>query len=216
MEWQPVSHDLQSPTIQCIGNSHVEVTDEDVRCHPSARSVRLHISSANPRLPKIPALEQAARWWPRASSGRPHRQLRREKGKGRRRRRRRRTLNSCGSIRVCMLNGVVWRATPAPGPLSERINASSLSERSGKCCVTRKFCSMRDEASCFHPLRCAPGSKSSGPLGSGRSPRANADQEGTTKPGTPASRSAASAAAFRQIVCGCSSNRATMVSATAG
>ena len=37
MEWQPVSHDLQSSTIQCIGNSHVEVTDEDVRCHPSAR-----------------------------------------------------------------------------------------------------------------------------------------------------------------------------------
>ena len=28
---------VQSPTIHCIGNSHVEVTDEDVRCHTSAR-----------------------------------------------------------------------------------------------------------------------------------------------------------------------------------
>ena len=37
MEWKAVSHDLQSPTIQCIGNFHVEVTDEDVRCYTSAR-----------------------------------------------------------------------------------------------------------------------------------------------------------------------------------
>ena len=36
-------------------------------------------SRRNPCLPEIPALEQPARWWPKASSGRPHMQLRRQK-----------------------------------------------------------------------------------------------------------------------------------------
>ena len=44
MGLQAVSHDLQFPTVECTGNSHVEVTHEDVRCHTIARflSVLLH------------------------------------------------------------------------------------------------------------------------------------------------------------------------------
>ena len=36
-------------------------------------------SSANPRLPSTPEVEHAARWWPRTSRGRPHRQVRDER-----------------------------------------------------------------------------------------------------------------------------------------
>ena len=43
--------------------------------------------SSAPLRPSIPAVAQAARWWPQGSSGRPHRQLRAERGSARRRRR---------------------------------------------------------------------------------------------------------------------------------
>ena len=43
-------------------------------------------SSKNPLLPRTPASAHAARWCPRMSSGRPHRQVREHKRKGRRRR----------------------------------------------------------------------------------------------------------------------------------
>ena len=49
---------------------------------PASRHIRAAaLSRAYHRLPKIPALEQTARWWARASSGWPQRQLRGEKGK---------------------------------------------------------------------------------------------------------------------------------------
>ena len=82
------------------------------------------LSSANPRLPNTPAREQAARWWPKESSKRPHRQTRREKGRGIRRRRNRRTRKSCGSMRVKMLLGVTVRATPLPVPLWDLTKAA--------------------------------------------------------------------------------------------
>ena len=55
-------------------------------------------SRAYPRRPKTPTCAQAARWWPRESSGRPHRQLREEGGKGSQRRGRINTLNAEESI----------------------------------------------------------------------------------------------------------------------
>ena len=36
------------------------------------------LSTANPRRPNTPALEHAARWWPKQSKGRPHRHKRNE------------------------------------------------------------------------------------------------------------------------------------------
>ena len=38
----------------------------------SRQTLAAALSRANPRRPKTPATEQAARWWPRESSGRPH------------------------------------------------------------------------------------------------------------------------------------------------
>ena len=62
---------------------------------PASRQMRaVTVSRAYPLLPKTPARAQAARWWPQASSGRPHRQERTVKGRGRWRRRNRMTLKS--------------------------------------------------------------------------------------------------------------------------
>ena len=210
MGWQAV-HDLQSPTIQCIGNSHVPVSRAQTKTFvvtrgPASRHIRAPaLSRANPRLPKIPALEQAARWWPRAWSGRPHRHLRRAKGKGRRRWRRR----SDPSIRVCMLHDVVWRATPSCW--------ATLRAHQRQLTVREKWEVLRHSEILFHAGRglVLP----SAPVPLVRSPLVlleavelhesmQTKKEGTTKPGTPANRSAATATAFRQVMCGCSSNRA--------
>ena len=50
-----------------------------------------HFPKRNPVVPKTPAVAQAARWWPRGSSGRPHRQSRSEGGIGNQRRHNKRT-----------------------------------------------------------------------------------------------------------------------------
>ena len=62
----------------------------------SRQTLAAALSRANPRRPKTPATEQAARWWPRESSGRPHRQMDDDKGRGCQRRLRSNTRNSCG------------------------------------------------------------------------------------------------------------------------
>ena len=53
---------------------------------PSQHMRATTLSTAKPRRPNTPAIAQAAPWWPRTSSGRPHLQLRCDKGSGRRRR----------------------------------------------------------------------------------------------------------------------------------
>ena len=62
-------------------------------------------SSGNPLLPRTPASEHAARWWPRESSWRPHRQVREGRGNESPRRLRRTTLNNWGSIFVILCVG---------------------------------------------------------------------------------------------------------------
>ena len=53
----------------------------------------------NPLLPSNPVREHAARWWPKVSFGRPHPQMRWDKGRGRERRRWRSTRNNGDSMR---------------------------------------------------------------------------------------------------------------------
>ena len=52
------------------------------------RDVQRHLQRRKSQLPKTPALEHAARWWPTSSSAPPHRHIREDKGKGGQRRRR--------------------------------------------------------------------------------------------------------------------------------
>ena len=59
-----------------------------------------------PLLPNTPALPQAARWWPRTLRERPHRQLRKEKGKGIRRRRGSKTWLCSASMRFTLPIGM--------------------------------------------------------------------------------------------------------------
>ena len=62
-------------------------TIEDTRPPPSLHTCAAARSSANPLDPRTPASAHVARWWPRQSRRRPHRQVREEKGTGRWRRR---------------------------------------------------------------------------------------------------------------------------------
>ena len=56
---------------------------------PASRHTRAAtFSRTQPRRPRTPAVPHAARWWPRTSRGRPHRQVRADRGKGSLRRRR--------------------------------------------------------------------------------------------------------------------------------
>ena len=79
----------------------------------SRQTLAAALSTANPRRPHTPALEHAARWWPKESKGRPHLHKRNESGRGRRRRRRRRTRNKAESMRVRKLAGATESANPA-------------------------------------------------------------------------------------------------------
>ena len=100
-------HNFQTACIMHTWSSQIHVTHHDVGgdSTPASRQIRAAtFSTANPLLPRTPARAQAAWWWPLASSGRPHRQLRPVKGRGRRRRRMRRIRNKCGSKRVTRHN----------------------------------------------------------------------------------------------------------------
>ena len=85
-ERQPVSNDLQPARVRSVGLCEVKVANHDIGRHsatcfaPDAGSHRLQ---SVPPSSQDPARAHAARWWPLASSGRPHRQKRTVKGRGR-------------------------------------------------------------------------------------------------------------------------------------
>ena len=74
-------------------------------------------SSGNLLLPRTPDVAHADRWWPRASSGRPHWQERAETGRGRWRRRKRSTLKGWASNCVNQRKRERTRLRPHQGPL---------------------------------------------------------------------------------------------------
>ena len=106
------------------------------------------LSTASPRLPRTPACTQVARWWPRESSGRPHRQFRTERGKGRCNRLWRSTRNNCGSNLVAQLDGTAENAPLDPEPLCARTRAFTGSLNHGKRTRSLWRCSTREAASC--------------------------------------------------------------------
>ena len=96
----------------------------------------------HPRPRRAPDLAQAARWSPRGSRGRRHRQLRADRGKGRRRRRKKRARrwsegkDSSGQVGTLvkgrLLKGPVWECKSAWEPTSSRETRSAWSEGRGE------------------------------------------------------------------------------------
>ena len=78
-----------------------------------------------------PALGQAARWWPKTSSGRPHRQVREDRGRGSHRRRKSNTRKSWAGNRNKSSVGMALNACPAMGPDWEKRAACSVGVKRG-------------------------------------------------------------------------------------
>ena len=120
IEGQPVRDNFKSATIRTFMASRPRsrtITLVVTRAPASRHTLAAALSSAKPRLANTPARAQAARWWPKASMGRPHWQKRRARGSGSRRRRNKRVRNSWESNRTSGCVGTVDSATPAPLPL---------------------------------------------------------------------------------------------------
>ena len=123
-------------SILVIGRSRSRTkTFMDTRPPASRQTEQQQTPRTNPDWPR---LLQAARWWPRTSSGRPHRQLREAGGKGSQRRRRRRTRNTSGVKTKRLDDGMHENGTPAIGPDCERISASSVGEKGGHTTTSLK------------------------------------------------------------------------------
>ena len=76
------SNRLPSNLLGSVRSMSRKNTFKRTRAPPSLQTLAAADSNAQPLRPSTPAVAEAARWWPRASNGRPHRQLRTEKGKG--------------------------------------------------------------------------------------------------------------------------------------
>ena len=109
------THQQQSPT--GVHHWEVQIGNPHIGGHLD------NISTANPRLPRTPAVAHDARWWPWESRRRPHLHLRELKGNGRRKRPSSNTLNAWESIRKRGCAGIAEKLVPAIGPLCERRNA---------------------------------------------------------------------------------------------
>ena len=135
-------------------------------------------STERPRLPKTPPCAQAARWWPRESSGRPRRQKRRSWRQKEVETTPQQHLEEVG-VDPCEKK---MRARPPPEPPWARKRALTCSPKAGKMLRSLCSCSTRLDTSCCHPDRCSPSSKTSG---SRRASCSNASHAGTSKPWTP-------------------------------
>ena len=84
VERKPASHD-SPPSIQPVGLCEVHVTNKRVQTNTcSAFSADPADSNAQALRSNTSAVAEAARLWPKASNGRPHRQLRTERRRGKR------------------------------------------------------------------------------------------------------------------------------------
>ena len=171
----------------------------ETRAPPSWQIRAPMLSTANPRLPRTPALLH----------GRPHRQVRETKGNGKWTRRSKSTRNKWGLILVASWDGVAINAAPANGPLWERNVACSISlnrlRRNSRC---RR--STREDASCCHFRFAQPGSYSSMNRGGGRPPSSNAVHDGGSNPSTPTKFCPASRAAAKDAHTVLASNSSTI------
>ena len=118
---RPPSSPLNSPRSKSRTNWFV-----DTRASASLHTCAAATSRANPLLPKTPAPEHAARWWPRISSWRPHRHVREETVIESRRRQHNKRRNCWGSIFVTLLVGRAVKTAEINGPCCD-LNMSNMS-----------------------------------------------------------------------------------------
>ena len=97
-EGQTICNDLQTAAGIVAGDGKVEVTEEhtlvETRAPASRQTRAAAFSNENPRLPSTQDRGHAARWWPKKSRRRPHRQVREDRGNGSHKRRRSSTRKS--------------------------------------------------------------------------------------------------------------------------
>ena len=149
---------------------------------PASRQMRAAaVSRGNPLRPRIPATEQAERWWPKLSRRRPHTHERAVKESGRRNLRSSRMRKGCGSIRHERSVGNTVKGIDARGPTCDLIKVASLFESVGSKPSQNRVSTTRDTAAC-HPFLGWLGSSSSTTSGAWTSPEANWTQSGATKP----------------------------------
>ena len=156
----------------------LSITLVDTRAPPSRQ-----ICAKAPRtlLPRTPDLLHAARWWPRASRRRPHRQERTDRGKGKRRRWSNKTRNCSASIRLTRFVGMAVKGTDDNGPLCDLTIALSAGVSCGHTTCSRWWDCTETDACFCHP-RASEGSLSSSKLVAGRTPPANASYVGNCTP----------------------------------
>ena len=161
---------------------------------PPSRQIRAAtLSKAHPRLSRTPTRAHAARWWPKESSGRPHRQVRTVRGKGNWSRRNKVTQKRWASILVTRHVGQHVRTKPAPDPPWERVAATALSVILEKR-LSLKAASILEATSCCQLALVCPNSKLSGSNSTGLAPPAKALHEGCSNPLSPPSARTASLA----------------------
>ena len=155
---KPISHDFKSSAVKgLMAKSRSRTTTFVVTLAPASRQIFAAANStANPRLDNSLACAHAARWWPKVSSWRPHRQTCADGGRGRRRRRRSNRRNKWGSRRETGRHQCKRRSGKGVS-LNLVINSASPNRRS-----------TRDAASCCQPVRHPSGSSSGD--GGGRAP----------------------------------------------
>ena len=127
------------------------ITFVDTLAPPSLQICAMAFSAANPLLPSTPTVLHTARWWPKASSGRPHQQVQTVKGRGKQRRRNKRTRYGSESILDTRWTGNAVNGTEARGPPCDLTRARWSGDSSGQSTWSR-WCSWTAWAAYFcHP-----------------------------------------------------------------
>ena len=104
---------------------------------PTSRQIRAAVfSKENPRLPSTPDPRHAARWWPKKSRRRAHRQVREDRGRDKRRRNS--TRKRWGQKRNVGEEGTDVNGSPDMGPECDLKRACSVGDNRGQMVLEEK------------------------------------------------------------------------------
>ena len=141
--WAPPNKVNPSATTSSLRLSRALQTFVETQAPPSLQTCAATTSRGYPLRPNTLASTHAARWWPFMSSRRPHRQVRRFRGRGR--------CNGWASILVTMDVGNAVKGADAKGPCWDRSKARWRSSHPGRTSSWMNLCSVCLVAFCCQP-----------------------------------------------------------------